>query len=52
MPVILATQEAEFRRIPVQSQLRQIVHKTQSRKNPLQKRTSGMMKGAWVLNSN
>jgi hypothetical protein len=28
MPVILATQEAEIRRITVQSQLRQRVHKT------------------------
>jgi hypothetical protein len=30
MPVILATQEAEVRRIMVQNQLRQIVHKTLS----------------------
>jgi hypothetical protein len=28
MPVILATQEAEIRRITVQSQTRQIVHET------------------------
>jgi hypothetical protein len=31
-PVILATQEAEIRRIVVQSQPRQIVHKTLSQK--------------------
>jgi hypothetical protein len=31
-PVILATQEAEIRRIWVQSQPRQIVHKTLSQK--------------------
>jgi hypothetical protein len=31
-PVILATQEAEIRRIQVQSQPRQIVHKTLSQK--------------------
>jgi hypothetical protein len=30
MPVILATQEAEVKRITVQSQSRQIVHKTLS----------------------
>jgi hypothetical protein len=33
MPVILATQEAKIRRITVQSQPRQIVHETLSRKN-------------------
>jgi hypothetical protein len=33
MPAILATQEAEIRRITVHSQSRQIVHETQSRKN-------------------
>jgi hypothetical protein len=32
-PVILATQEAEIRRITVQSQTRQRVHETLSRKN-------------------
>jgi hypothetical protein len=37
-PVIPATQEAEIRRITVQSQPRQIVHKTLSQKNPSQKR--------------
>jgi hypothetical protein len=38
MPVILATQEAEIRRIAVQSQLRQIVHETLSRKTLSQKK--------------
>jgi hypothetical protein len=37
MPVILATQEAEIRRIAVQSQLGQIVRETLSRKYPSQK---------------
>jgi hypothetical protein len=37
MPIILVTQEAEIRRISVQSQLRQIVHETLSGKYPLQK---------------
>jgi hypothetical protein len=36
--IILPTQEAEIRRIVVQSQPRQIVHETLSQKNPLQKR--------------
>jgi hypothetical protein len=35
MPVILATQEAEIKKIEVQSQPRQIVHKTLSRKKKL-----------------
>jgi predicted AAA+ superfamily ATPase len=37
-PVILATQEAEIRRITVQSQPRQIVHKTLSRKKTITKK--------------
>jgi hypothetical protein len=37
-PVILATQEADIRRISVQSQLGQIVHETLSQKNPTQKK--------------
>jgi hypothetical protein len=37
MPIILAIQEAEIRRITVQSQLRQIVGETLSRKYPSQK---------------
>jgi hypothetical protein len=36
-PVILVTQEAEIRRIEVQSQRGQIVYKTLSRKNQSQK---------------
>jgi hypothetical protein len=38
MPVILTTQEAEIRRTVVQSQPRQIVHETLSRKNTSQKK--------------
>jgi hypothetical protein len=38
MPVILATQDAEIRRIEVQSQSRQTVHKTLSQKYSSQKR--------------
>jgi hypothetical protein len=45
MPIILATQEAEIRRIAVQSQPGQIVHKILSRKNPLQKRAGGVAQG-------
>jgi hypothetical protein len=37
MPVILATQEAEIRRIVAQSQPRPIVHETLSQKKPSQK---------------
>jgi hypothetical protein len=37
MPVILATQEAEIRRIEVQTQPREIVHKTVSQKYLTQK---------------
>jgi predicted P-loop ATPase len=44
-PVILATQETEIRRMAVQSQPRQIVHKTLSRKNSSQKRTGGVAQG-------
>jgi hypothetical protein len=39
VPLIPATQEAEIRRIAVQNQPGQIVHKTQSQKNPSQKRS-------------
>jgi hypothetical protein len=39
MPVILATQEAEIRRIEVQSQPWKIVPETLSQKNPSQKET-------------
>jgi hypothetical protein len=45
MPVILATQEAEIRRIAVQSQPRKIVHETLSRKNLSQKWTGGVAQG-------
>jgi hypothetical protein len=38
MPVILGTQEAEIRRIMVQSQPGQTVHKTLSQKYPSQKK--------------
>jgi hypothetical protein len=44
-PVIPATQEAEIRRIVVQSQPRQIVLETLSQKNPPQKRTGGVAQG-------
>jgi hypothetical protein len=37
MPVILATQEAEIKRLAVQNQPEQIVHETLSQKNPSQK---------------
>jgi hypothetical protein len=40
-PIILATQEAEIRRIAVQSQPGQIVYKTLSRKKPNTKRPGG-----------
>jgi hypothetical protein len=42
MLVILAMQEKEIRRFMVQSQSRQILLKTLSRKNPSQKRVGGV----------
>jgi hypothetical protein len=42
-PVILATQEAEIRRITVQNQTRQIVCKTPLSKKPITKK-----KGWWI----
>jgi hypothetical protein len=42
MPTILGAQEAEIRRIAVQSQPGQIVHNTQSQKSPSQKRAGGV----------
>jgi hypothetical protein len=45
MPVILATQEAEIRRIVVQSEPRQILHNTLSRENPSQKKAGGEAQG-------
>jgi hypothetical protein len=44
-PVILATREAEIRRIVVQSQPGQIVHKTLSRKTFHKNRVSGVAQG-------
>jgi hypothetical protein len=44
MPVILATQETEIRRIIVKRQWGQIVQDTIS-KNPSQKRTGGVAQG-------
>jgi hypothetical protein len=41
-PIILATPEAEIRRITVWGQPRQIVRETLSRKNPSQKRAGGV----------
>jgi hypothetical protein len=45
MLAILATQEAEIRRISVQSQSRQIVHETLSQENPSQTRAGGVAQG-------
>jgi plasmid maintenance system antidote protein VapI len=45
MPVILATQEAEIRRIVVPSQPGEIVHETLSQKNPSQKGLVEWLKG-------
>jgi hypothetical protein len=45
MPIILATQEAESRRIMVKSQPRKIVHETLSRKTLSQKRTGRVPQG-------
>jgi hypothetical protein len=42
MPVILATQEAEIRRIAVQGQPRQTVCQTLSQKYPIQKIAGGV----------
>jgi hypothetical protein len=43
IPVILATQEAEIRRIMVRSQLRQIILETLSQKNPSHTHTKGLV---------
>jgi hypothetical protein len=45
-PIILATQEAEIRRISVWSQPGQIVHRTLSRKNLHKKMAGGVAQGA------
>jgi hypothetical protein len=44
-PAILATQEAEIRRITVQSQSRQIVHETLSQKTLHKNRAGGVAQG-------
>jgi hypothetical protein len=52
MPVILATQEAEIRRIVVRSQPGQIVHETLSRKYTHKKRAGGVSRyRPWVQTS-
>jgi hypothetical protein len=48
-PVILATQEAEIRKIAVQNQPRQIVHKILSHKNPPQKKKKKPMVNMLLL---
>jgi hypothetical protein len=45
MPVILATQEAEIKKIEVPSQSTQIVLEPLSPKNPTQKRAGGVAQG-------
>jgi hypothetical protein len=45
MPVILATEEAEIRRIEVWSQSGQIVHETLSWKKPSKKRVGRVAQG-------
>jgi hypothetical protein len=47
MPVILATQEAEIRRIEIQSQPGQIVHETLPQKKPItnKNRAGGVAQG-------
>jgi hypothetical protein len=45
MPVILATQEAETRRILVPSQPRQIIRETLFKKKPSQKKSGGVAQG-------
>jgi hypothetical protein len=44
MPIILATQEAEIRRIVVQGQPQRIVRETLSQKNPSPKRLVEFLK--------
>jgi hypothetical protein len=45
MPIIIATQEAEIRRLQVQSQSEQIVPEALSGKSPSQKRAGGVIQG-------
>jgi hypothetical protein len=52
MPIILATQEAEIRRIIVRSQPEQIVHKNLSiSKKPITKRAGGVAQGIGLCSS-
>jgi hypothetical protein len=51
-PVILATQEAQIKRIAVQSQLGQIIQGTLSRKYPTQNRAGGVAQGVQHLPGN
>jgi hypothetical protein len=51
VPVILATQEAEIRRITVQSQPGQIILQTLSQKYPTQNRTGGVAQAVESLPS-
>jgi hypothetical protein len=44
-PVILATQEAEIRRMHFEASPRQIVRETVTQKNPSQKRVGGVAQG-------
>jgi hypothetical protein len=50
-PIILATQEPEIRRIMVHSQPRQTVCETLSKKNPSQRRASGVVQAVEHLPS-
>jgi hypothetical protein len=50
--IILATWEAEIRRIVVQNQHRQIVHETLSQKNPTQNRTGEVVQVIELLLAN
>jgi hypothetical protein len=52
MPVILATQEAEIRRIEVRSPPRQIVHKNLSQKTQHIKRAGEVAQGVDSKNKN
>jgi hypothetical protein len=45
MPVILATQEGEIKRIVAQNQPRQVVHETLSQRNPSQNSAAGVAQG-------
>jgi iron only hydrogenase large subunit-like protein len=51
MPIILATQEAEIRRVAIQSQMGQIVQETLSQKTYHRKGLAKCLK-VWALSSN